>query len=369
MVKDSLIKRLYDEAVEAHGLVDREPIPYVISSGSMLLDDALGVGGYPGGRIIEIYGPEASGKTTLAMQACVSAQAMGKSFAYIDMETTLDMDYFRRLGIIGERNKDWLYVCPEVGEDAFDIMTGWIDSGVDLIVVDSVAVMTPRAEFDGDSGEAFMGLQARMMGQGLRKLANRLYKNSATVIFINQTRQKIGVVFGNPETTTGGNALKFYASVRLDIRQVGDPILGKGDVQLGKFSKVTVKKNKCAPPLKVVQIPIVWGRGVAREMELFDVLLTEGIISKKSSFYYHGAKTFAGKQAVYDYIGENAGELVDALKAKRSAGNGCEEDKGATTSSKVQFRTVQQVSVSSGAFDDDGADSNGAGKSDVQGLF
>jgi len=162
----SFIQRLYDDAVREHGLVDREPVPYVIPTGSMLLDGALGVGGYPGGRIMEIYGPEGSGKTTLAMHACVNAQAMGKKFAYVDMETTLDLDYFRRLGVQGERNKDWLHVCPEVGEDAFDIVTKWVDAGIDLVVVDSVAVMTPRAEYDGESGEAFMGLQARMMGRG-----------------------------------------------------------------------------------------------------------------------------------------------------------------------------------------------------------
>lgn len=322
VIDQKTIENLYDSAVKEHGIVDREPIPYVIPTGSMKLDEALGVGGYPGGRVIEIYGPEASGKTTLALHACVNAQAMSKSFGIVDMETTLDFGYFRSLGVQGERNKDWLHVCPEVGEDAFDIVIKWVDSGVDLVVVDSVAVMTPRAEFDGDSGEAFMGAQARMMGQGLRKLANRLYRHSSTVIFINQTRQKIGVQFGNPETTTGGNALKFYASVRLDIRQVGDPIVDKAGVQIGRNSKVTVKKNKCAPPLKSVEVPIVWGRGIASEMELLDVLAIEGIVGKTSSYFvFPDGTKVNGKAAAYDYIGEHAGELMGALAAKRNGGN------------------------------------------------
>jgi recombination protein RecA len=316
-VAPSFIQGLYDAAVKEHGLVDQEPVPYVVPTGSTRLDDALGVGGYPAGRITEIYGPEASGKTTLAMHACVNAQAMGKSFGVIDMETTLDLEYFRKLGVQGEHNRDWLHVCPEVGEDAFDIATDWVDAGVNLIVVDSVAVMTPRAEFDGDSGEAFMGLQARMMGQGLRKLVARVHRHETVFIFINQVRQKIGVVFGNPEVTTGGNALKFYASVRLDIRQVGDPINDKAGVQIGRASKVTVKKNKCAPPLKSVEVPIIWGRGIAPEYELFDVLLIEGILGKKSSYYTYGDQTFAGKQNALDFIAENAAELQLALDVKR----------------------------------------------------
>jgi recombination protein RecA len=314
----SFIQRLYDDAVREHGLVDREPVPYVIPTGSMLLDGALGVGGYPGGRIMEIYGPEGSGKTTLAMHACVNAQAMGKKFAYVDMETTLDLDYFRRLGVQGERNKDWLHVCPEVGEDAFDIVTKWVDAGIDLVVVDSVAVMTPRAEYDGESGEAFMGLQARMMGQGLRKLAGRVHAHSSVLIFINQVRMKIGVQFGSPETTTGGNALKFYASVRLDVRQVGDPILDQDGTQIGRITKVTVKKNKVAPPMKVVEVPVVWGRGIAPEMELLDVLLVEGIVGKTSSYFvFPDGEKVNGKARAYDYIAEHAAALMAALEAKR----------------------------------------------------
>lgn len=314
-----LVERLYFEAVKELGLEERDPIPFVIPTGSRLLDGALGVGGYPGGRIIEIYGPEASGKTTLAMHACVNAQKMGKTFAYIDMETTLDLEYFRSLGVQGERNVDWLHVCPEVGEDAIDLAKKWVDAGVGLIVIDSVATMVPRAEFEGDSGEAFMGLQARMMGQGLRTLVGRVHKKGTVLIFINQTRQKIGVVFGNPETTTGGNALKFYASVRLDIRQVGDPINDKAGNQIGRASKVTVKKNKVAPPFKSVEVPIIWGRGIAPEYELFDVLLIEGIIGKKSSYYTHGNETMAGKERALDYISGHMDELLAELDRKRSA--------------------------------------------------
>lgn len=315
--KVEFVRKLYDEAVKEHGIIDREPVPYVVSSGSMLLNDALGVGGFPGGRVTEIYGPESSGKTTLALHACVDAQEKGLPFAIVDMETTLDFEYFRKIGVQGEPNKDWLHVCPEVGEDAFNIMTDWVDKGVKLIVLDSVAVMTPRAEYEGESGEAFMGLQARMMGQGLRKLVGRLHRHGATAIFINQTRQKIGVQFGSPETTTGGNALKFYASVRVRTMQVGDPIEDKGGNQIGRFTKAEVKKNKCAPPMKVAMVPIVWGRGVALEYELFDILLAEGLMSKSSSYYTYGDFKVNGKQGMLDWIGEHAGEMVAALEAKR----------------------------------------------------
>jgi len=312
------IKALFDKAVKEQGVQDRGPIPYVIPTGSMLLDNALGTKGYPGGRIIEIYGPEMSGKTTLCLHACVNAQKMGLPFGIVDMETALDLKYFKSLGIQGEPNVDWLALSPETGEDAFSIIGAWITGGVKLIIVDSVAAMTPRAELDGDMGEAFMGLQARMMGQGLRKVSNLANKAGATIIFINQVRMKIGVVFGNPETTTGGNALKFYASIRLDIRQVGDPFLDdKGD-QIGKASKVTVKKNKLSAPMKVAMIPIIWGRGVAREMELFDILLIEGLIEKKSSFYKYKEHTLAGKANTCRFILEHIEELESALEAKHN---------------------------------------------------
>lgn len=316
-MEEAEIRALYDRAVKEHGIVDRGAIPWTVSSGSYLLDEALGIGGIPGGRVIEIYGPEASGKTTLCLHACVNAQARGLPFGYVDMETALDLDYFRRLGVQGEPNKDWLVLSPETGEAAFSIMEDWVASGVKLIICDSVAAMVPEAELNGDMGEAFMGLQARMMGQGLRKLAGQANKAGATVIFINQVRQKIGVVFGNPETTTGGNALKFWASMRIRTEQVGDPITDRDGQQIGRYSKVLVKKNKLAAPMRTAMVPIVWGRGVASEMELLDVLLKEGVVGKTSSYFVFpdGTKT-NGKVAAYDYIGEHAAELQAALAAK-----------------------------------------------------
>lgn len=313
------VRGLYEKAVREQGIVDRGPVPYVISTGSALLDRALVIGGLPGGRIVEIYGPEASGKTTLALHACVSAQRMGLPFGIIDMETAMDLAYFRNLGVQGEPNVDWLCVSPETGEDAFEVVESWLKGGVKVIVVDSVAVMTPKAELDGEMGEAFMGLQARMMGQGLRKVSNLVNKAGAVLIFINQTRQKIGVMFGNPETTTGGNALKFYCSVRLHTIQVGDPIVGPDGEQIGRQTKVTVKKNKLAPPMKVAIIPIVWGRGVAREMELLDVLLTEGVITKTSSYFTYRDERVNGKQAAYGLVLRREAEMLADLDAKRSS--------------------------------------------------
>jgi len=311
------LQAMYDEAVKEFNLLDKAPIPYVIPSGSLLLDRSLGVGGYPAGRIIEIYGPESSGKSTLAIHACINAQRLGKSFAYIDMETTFDESYFHALGGTGEQNVNWLKVCPEVGEDAFEIICRWIDAGVDLLVLDSVAAMIPKAELEGDMGEAFMGLQARMMGQGMRKLVNRIYAKGATVIFINQTRQKIGVVFGSNETTTGGNALKFYASVRLDIRQVGDFIEDKDKQQIGKYSKIVLKKNKVAPPMKSCLVPIIWGRGIAREYELLDLFLTKGIISKSSSYFIYKEEKFNGKIKILEFINNNFDKLLKEIEDKK----------------------------------------------------
>jgi recombination protein RecA len=313
------VRGLYEKAVKEQGVVDRGPVPYVVSTGSVLLDRALVIGGLPGGRIVEIFGLEASGKTTLALHACVSAQRMGLPFGIVDMETALDVQYFRNLGVQGDPNVDWLCVSPETGEDAFSIIEAWLKGGVKVIVVDSVAVMTPQAELDGEMGEAFMGLQARMMGQGLRKVSNLVNKSGALLIFINQTRQKIGVQFGNPETTTGGNALKFYCSVRLHTIQVGDPINGPDGEQIGKHTKVTVKKNKLAPPMKTAMVPIVWGRGVAREIELLDVLITEGVMSKSSSYFSYKDEKVNGKQAAYELVLRREAELLAALDAKRSA--------------------------------------------------
>ena len=310
------LSAVHEQAVGAYGLVDRGPVPYVISTGSFGLNRALTIGGYPGGRVIEVYGPEMSGKTTLALHACINAQSMGLSFGIIDMETALDEDYFRKLGVLGEKNVNWLCESPGTGEIAFELMIDWINAGVKLIVIDSVALMVPKAEIEGDMGEANMGLQARMMGQGLRKVSNLANEKGVILFFINQTRQKIGVVFGSNETTPGGNALKFYSTIRIRTEQVGDPIT-EGETIIGRFTKAFVKKNKVAAPGKFAMVPIVWGRGIASEMELFDELLIQGIVSKKSSFYYYKDKTLAGKKAMYEFIGENAQELLEVLNSKK----------------------------------------------------
>jgi recombination protein RecA len=314
------IGALYDKAVKEHGIVDRGPLPYVIPTGSILLDRALVIGGLAGGRVIEIYGPEMSGKTTICLHACVNAQRMGLPFGIVDMEAALDMQYFRNLGVQGEPNVDWLVLSPDTGEDALSIVEDWIKGGVKLIVVDSVAALVPKAELEGEMGEAFMGLHARMMGQGLRKITSLASKHGATVVFINQVRMKIGVVFGNPETTTGGRALAFWASMRIDIRQVGDPYLNKEGEQIGKASKVTVKKNKLAPPMKTAMVPIIWGRGVARERELLDILLLEGLISKASSYFKYKDQSFAGRDAACTFILEHMEELEAVLEAKHGPG-------------------------------------------------
>ena len=317
-VAPSFIQGLYDKAVREQGIVDRGPIPYVVPTGSMLLDRATGIGGFPGGRVIEIYGPESSGKTTLALHACVNAQAMGKSFGILDLEAALDVSYFRKLGVQGDPNVDWLHISPETGEDAFTIMSDWIEGGVKVIVVDSVAAMTPKAELDGDMGEAFMGLQARMMGQGLRKVVNQASLKEVLIIFINQTRSKIGVVFGNPETTTGGKALAFWSSMRIRTEQVGDPLLDKDGEQIGRQTKIVMKKNKLSAPMKVCMVPVIWGRGLAPEIELLDILLIEGMVSKTSSYFvFPDGTKVNGKVAAYDYIGEHAAELLLALDVKR----------------------------------------------------
>lgn len=267
-----------------YGLVDTSGHDLVIPTGSRALDRALGIGGYPTGRIVEIYGPEGGGKSTLAMHACAEAQKMGLPFGYVDMEAALDDEYFRKIGVRGERGKDWIAVRTEYGEQAFSVVEDLIGAGCRLVVVDSVATMVPKAELEGEMGESFMGLQARMMGQGLRKLLGKVASKQVLVIFINQTRQKIGVTFGNPEVTTGGNALKFYSTIRLEVRQVGEPI-EENDEQVGRCSSVLVRKNKVAPPMKKVLVPILWGRGVYKEFELLDELLTAGIVGKSSSYF------------------------------------------------------------------------------------
>ena len=317
------IGAIYSQVKKDVGMEDPKPIPYVIPTGSISLDRALKIGGYPAGRVTEIYGLEHGGKSTLAMHACVEGQKMGLPFGYIDNENTLDYDYFRAMGIKGEANKNWIHLTPETGEDTWRALEMLVDRGIKLIVVDSVSAMTPKAEIEGDYGESNMGLQARMMGQGFRKTINKIAQNEVCVIFINQIRMKIGVMFGSPETTTGGNALKFYASIRLDVRQIGDPI-EEGGEQVGKYSKVKVVKNKCAVPNGVALVPIIWGQGIDRASELFDEMLAKGVITKSSSYYTYKDVKLNGRSNMVAYI-DGAMEEFEKYLEKKNGKDGSEE--------------------------------------------
>lgn len=326
----SSVSDFYKKVKAEVGMEDPKPIPYIIPTGSLALDRAVYIGGYPGGRIIEIYGPEHSGKTTLAMHACVEAQKMGIIPAYIDMETTLDIPYFKRMGMKGEPNVDWFHFTPETGEDVFTTIEKMITYGAKLIVVDSVAAMVAQAELNGEMGEAFMGLQARMMGQGMRKSVGPASRGEVTIIFINQIRMKIGVVFGSPETTPGGGALKFFASLRLNIAQVGEEINGVdddgNDGQIGQYSRVKVVKNKVAPPKRTCQVPILWGKGIALELEVLDELIVQGLVTKSSSYFSYKDVKVNGKEKMVDYVRQNLVELQDVLKKKREVANGPAEN-------------------------------------------
>jgi recombination protein RecA len=275
-----------------------EPIG-VISTGSMALDHALGVGGYPRGRIIEIYGPESSGKTTLTLHAIAEAQRADGIAAFIDAEHAFDVTYARAIGVDTER---LLVSQPDTGEQALEICEILTRSGaVDLIVVDSVAALTPKAEIEGDMGDAHMGLQARLMSQALRKLTAVTHKTDTTLMFINQLRQKIGVVFGNPETTTGGNALKFYASVRLDVRRIGPVKVGEDAI--GNRTRVKVVKNKCSPPFQEAEFEIRWGQGIDPAGDLLDLAIARGVVEKSGAHL-----TFAG-----DHVGHGREKAREAL--------------------------------------------------------
>ncbi|MBA4850937.1 recombinase RecA [Emticicia sp. BO119] len=283
-----------------------------ISTGSLGLDLALGVGGFPKGRIIEIYGPESSGKTTLAMQAIAEAQKGGGIAAFIDAEHAFDRVYAQKLGI---ETKNLLISQPDYGEQALEIAEHLISSGaVDICVIDSVAALVPKAELEGDMGDSKMGLQARMMSQAMRKLTGTINKTGCCCIFINQLRDKIGVMFGNPETTTGGNALKFYASVRIDIRRIG--AIKDGDEVLGNRTRVKVVKNKVAPPFKVVEFDILYGQGVSKAGEVLDLAVDLEIVKKSGSWFsYNGSKLGQGRDGVRDMLKDNP-ELLSELEDK-----------------------------------------------------
>ena len=284
----------------------------VIPSGSVALDHALGIGGYPRGRIIEIYGPESSGKTTLAIHAIAQAQKLGGIAAMIDAEHAFDRSYAKALGV----NLDTLLISqPDNGEQALEIADNLIRSGaIDIIVIDSVAALTPKAEIEGEMGDNKVGLQARLMSQALRKLTANISKTNTCCIFINQLREKIGVMFGNPETTTGGNALKFYASVRIDVRRTTQ--LKDGEEALGNRTRVKVVKNKMAPPFKKAEFDIVYGEGISRAGEIVDLGVEYGIISKSGSWFSYGDQRLAqGREATKQLIKDNV-ELAEEIEAK-----------------------------------------------------
>jgi recombination protein RecA len=288
----------------------------VVSSGSIGLDAALGVGGLPRGRVVEIYGPESSGKTTLTLQVIAEAQKLGGTAAFVDAEHALDPAYAEKLGV----NVDDLLVSqPDTGEQALEITDMLVRSGaVDVIVVDSVAALTPKAEIEGEMGDSHMGLQARLMSQALRKLTGNIKRSNAMVIFINQIRMKIGVMFGSPETTTGGNALKFYSSVRLDIRRIG--AIKKGDEVIGNQTRVKVVKNKVAPPFKQAEFEILYGGGISREGEIIDHGVEQGIIDKAGSWYsYKDDRIGQGKENAREYLKANpevSAEIERQIRAK-----------------------------------------------------
>ena len=292
-----------------------------VSTGSLGLDIALGIGGLPRGRVVEIYGPESSGKTSLTLSVIAQMQKLGGVAAFIDAEHALDPQYAAKLGVVVP---DLLISQPDTGEQALEIAAMLVRSGsVDIVVIDSVAALTPRAEIEGEMGDSHMGLQARLMSQALRKLTGNIKKTNTLVIFINQIRMKIGVMFGNPETTTGGNALKFYASVRLDIRRIG--AIKKGDEVVGAETRVKVVKNKVAPPFKQAEFDVLYGEGISREGEIIEIGAQLNFIEKAGSWYsYNGEKIGQGKDNAREFLKENpkiAQEIEDKIRANSSALN------------------------------------------------
>ncbi|HEB81372.1 MAG TPA: recombinase RecA [Gammaproteobacteria bacterium] len=293
-------------------LGDEGAIPDIeaVSTGSLNLDIALGIGGLPRGRVVEIYGPESSGKTTLTLHVIAEMQKIGGTAAFVDAEHALDPQYAEKLGV----NIDDLLVSqPDTGEQALEITDMLVRSGaVDIVVVDSVAALTPKAEIEGDMGDSHMGLQARLMSQALRKLTGNIKRSNTLVIFINQIRMKIGVMFGSPETTTGGNALKFYSSVRLDIRRIG--AIKKGDEVVGNETKVKVVKNKVSPPFKLAHFEILYGEGISHEGELIDLGVEHKLIEKAGAWYsYNGEKIGQGKEKVRMFLKENP-DIADTIE-------------------------------------------------------
>jgi recombination protein RecA len=298
----------------------------VLSTGSISLDLALGVGGLPRGRVVEIYGPEASGKTTLALHIIAEAQKQGGIVAFVDAEHALDVHYAKRLGV---KTDELLIAQPDTGEQALDIVENLVRSGaVDVITVDSVAALVPKAEIEGEMGDSHMGLQARLMSQALRKLTGTISKSNTIVIFINQIRMKIGVMFGNPETTTGGNALKFYASVRLDVRRIA--AIKQGQDVVGNRTKVRIVKNKVAPPFKEVEFDLILGEGISREGDVLDLAVEKNLVEKSGTWYnYQGQRIGQGRENARQFLKENppileqmTKEILDQFRIARTGSAG-----------------------------------------------
>jgi recombination protein RecA len=313
----------------------------VVSTGSLGLDLALGVGGLPRGRVVEIYGPESSGKTTLTLQVIAEIQKLGGTAAFIDAENALDVTYAAKLGV---QTADLLISQPDTGEQALEIADMLVRSGaVDVIVIDSVAALTPKAEIEGEMGEPQMGLQARLMSQALRKLTANIKRTNTLVIFINQIRMKIGVMFGNPETTTGGNALKFYASVRMDIRRVGS--IKKGDEVIGSETRVKVVKNKVAPPFKQAEFDIMYGDGISREGEVLEIGVNLGVLEKSGAWYiYNGERLGQGKDNARDFLNENPA-LAREIEAKIRAKAGVAAPQPSAAAEPAEHKKVEQLAT------------------------
>ena len=313
----SQIDRRFSKGTIMRFGTDEVPAVAVIPSGSLGLDLALGIGGYPRGRVVEIYGPESSGKTTMALHAIAEAQKTGGITAFIDAEHALDMNYAKKLGV---RAEDLLISQPDSGEQALEIVEELVRSGaVDLIVIDSVAALVPKAEIEGEMGDSLPGLQARLMSQALRKLTSTMSKSNTTVVFINQLRMKIGVMFGNPETTTGGNALKFYASVRLDIRKIDN--LKANQESIGSRVRIKVVKNKLAPPFKQTEFDVYFDTGISRAGEVVDIAVDRGIIQKSGSWYSYGdSRIGQGRENVKAYLLEHP-EIAKEIESKIFAAN------------------------------------------------
>lgn len=315
-----------------------------VSSGSLALDRALGVGGYPKGRIVEIYGPESSGKTTVALHAVAEVQKRGGTAAYIDAENALDPQYASALGV---NIDDLLLSQPDTGEEGLSIADALISSGaVDIVVIDSVAALVPRVEIEGEMGDAHVGLQARLMSQALRKLSGMINKTKTIAIFINQIREKVGVMFGNPETTTGGRALKFYSTIRLEVRRAEQ--IKKGKDIIGNRVRIKVVKNKVAPPFKVAEVDIMYGEGISKTGELLDMAVEKDIIHKSGSWFSYGDQRIGqGRENVKNYLAEHKDFMQEVTKKVRNAygmGNddGGDDDKKETAEEQLDLKTPEQ---------------------------